>query len=115
MFSKLPVRFMILAHITFDIYLASFSATYVLQLQCADEDVIDGAIIILKAIILKTNHTLSRRSLGDVREIDAFLPTLLNLLDERDAAAKAIVKLLAEYCSMYNRLIFNIFVVSVVL
>lgn len=74
---------------------------------------IDGAISILKAVIFKTNHTLSRRSLVDVREIDAFLPTLLNLLDERDAAAKAIVKLLAEYCSMYNLLISHIFVVSV--
>ncbi|KAH6818792.1 hypothetical protein C2S51_002395 [Perilla frutescens var. frutescens] len=70
------------------------------QLMCADEDVIDGAITIFKAVIFKTNHTLSRRSLGDIRQIDAFLPTLLNLLDERDAAAKAIVKLLAEYCSM---------------
>ncbi|KAL6536051.1 hypothetical protein OROHE_012895 [Orobanche hederae] len=36
------------------------------QLRCADEDVIDGAIIILKAVILKTNHTLSRP--GEVLE-----------------------------------------------
>lgn len=70
------------------------------QLQCADEDVIDGAINIFKAVILMTNHTLSRRSPGDLRQIDVILPTLLNLLDEQDAAAKAIVKLLAEFCSI---------------
>lgn len=93
--------------------LTSFSANSVLQLRCDDEDVIDGAISILKAVIFKTNHTLSRRSLVDVIQLDAFLPTLLNLLDERDTAAKAIVKLLAEYCSMYNLLVFHIFVVSV--
>ncbi|KAL0383567.1 UNVERIFIED_CONTAM: hypothetical protein Scaly_0644000 [Sesamum calycinum] len=33
-------------------------------------------------------------------EMDALLATLLDLLDERDAAAKAIVKLVAEYCSI---------------
>lgn len=57
-----------------------------------------------KAVILKTNHTLSKRGLSDVRQMDVLLPTLLNLLDERDAAAKAIVKLLAEYCSTYGLL-----------
>ncbi|KAH6813345.1 hypothetical protein C2S51_022363 [Perilla frutescens var. frutescens] len=54
----------------------------------------------LRLFKLLTNHTLSIRSLGDIRQIDDFLPILLNLLDERDAEAKAIVKLLAEYCSM---------------
>lgn len=87
----------------------SLSANDVLQLRCADEDVIDGAINIFKAVILKTNHTLSKRSPGDVRQMDALLPTLLDLLDERDAAAKAIVKLIAEYCSMYNLLMFFFF------
>ncbi|XP_042053803.1 uncharacterized protein LOC121798730 isoform X1 [Salvia splendens] len=70
------------------------------QLRCADEDVIDGTTTIFKAVILNTNHMLSSRSLRDDRRIDVFLPTLLNLLDEQDAAAKAIVKLLAEYCSI---------------
>lgn len=82
-------------------YVDHIYAIDAIQLQCADEDVIDGAINIFKAVILKTNHTLYRRSPGDLRQIDAILPTLLNLLDERDAAAKAIVKLLAEFCSMY--------------
>ncbi|KAL3637259.1 hypothetical protein CASFOL_019558 [Castilleja foliolosa] len=70
------------------------------QLRCSDEKVIDGTISIFKAVILNTNHTLSTRSLDDVRQMDALLPVLLSLLDERDAAAKAIVKLLAEYCSI---------------
>ncbi|KAL1549976.1 hypothetical protein AAHA92_17995 [Salvia divinorum] len=70
------------------------------QLRCADEDVIDGTTIIFKAVILNTNHMLPRRSLRDDSQIDAFLPTLLNLLDEQDAATKAVVKLLTEYCSI---------------
>lgn len=65
---------------------------------------IEGSVTLFKAVIFKTNHTLSRRGLSDVRQMDALLPTLFNLLDERDAAAKAIVKLLAEYCSMYGPL-----------
>lgn len=66
---------------------------------------IDGAISIFKAVVFETNHTLSQRSHGDIGKMEALLPLLLNLLDERDAAAKAIVKLLAEYCSMYDSLI----------
>ncbi|KAG8371928.1 hypothetical protein BUALT_Bualt12G0013800 [Buddleja alternifolia] len=70
------------------------------QLRCSDEEVIDGAISILKAAIFLTNHTLSKSSLGDNTQMDSLLPILLNLLDERDAAAKAVVKLVAEYCSI---------------
>lgn len=69
------------------------------QLQCADEEVIDGVISIFKAIIFNTNHILYKSSLDETRQMDAFLPLLLNLLDEQDAAAKAIIKLVAEYCS----------------
>lgn len=63
---------------------------------------IEGAISIFKAVIFKTNNTLSKRSIDDVREMDNLMPTLLSFLDERDAAAKAIVKLVAEYCSTYD-------------
>ncbi|KAL0453083.1 UNVERIFIED_CONTAM: hypothetical protein Slati_1286400 [Sesamum latifolium] len=70
------------------------------QLRFADEEVIDGAINIFKAVILRTNHASSKRSVADPRQMDALLATLLDLLDERDAAAKAIVKLVAEYCSI---------------
>ncbi|KAL0339636.1 UNVERIFIED_CONTAM: hypothetical protein Sradi_4480400 [Sesamum radiatum] len=70
------------------------------QLRCADEEVIDGAINIFKAVIFRTNHAPSKQSVADTRQMDALLTTLLDLLDERDAAAKAIVKLVAEYCSI---------------
>ncbi|XP_073287340.1 uncharacterized protein [Primulina huaijiensis] len=69
------------------------------QLRCADEEVIDGVISIFKALIFNTNHILYKSSLDETRQMDAFLPLLLNFLDEQDAAAKAIVKLVAEYCS----------------
>ncbi|KAK6124646.1 hypothetical protein DH2020_041610 [Rehmannia glutinosa] len=81
-------------------YGSQISQVLMSQLRCADEEVIDGTISIFKAVILRTNHTLSTRSLGDIRQMDSLLPILLNLLDERDAAAKAIVKLLAEHCSI---------------
>ncbi|KAL6523246.1 hypothetical protein OROGR_016849 [Orobanche gracilis] len=79
---------------------SQISQVLVSQLRCSDGKVIDGAISIFKAVILRTNHTLSTKSLDDARQMDALLPMLLNLLDERDATAKAIVKLLAEYCSI---------------
>ncbi|CAK9169071.1 unnamed protein product, partial [Ilex paraguariensis] len=69
-------------------------------LHCADEDVIDGAICIFKAAIFKTNHSLNGSSLTDTRQMDAVLPLLLHLLDERDGTARAVVMLLAEYCSI---------------
>ncbi|XP_051138926.1 uncharacterized protein LOC127256780 isoform X2 [Andrographis paniculata] len=70
------------------------------QLQCTNEEVIDGAISIFKAVIFRTNHTLSKRNVGDVGEMDDLMSMLLNFLGDRDAAAKAIVKLVAEYCSI---------------
>ncbi|KAK9291087.1 hypothetical protein L1049_009274 [Liquidambar formosana] len=69
------------------------------QLQCADEDVIDGAVCIFKAAIFKMNH-LSESSCTDTRQMDAVLPLLLHLLDERDGMARAVVMLIAEYCSI---------------
>ncbi|CAK7342514.1 unnamed protein product [Dovyalis caffra] len=69
------------------------------QLHCADEDVIERAVCILKAIILKPNHS-SGNGLTDSRQMDAVLPLLLHLLDERDGTARAVVILIAEYCSM---------------
>lgn len=80
-----------------------FTQTYILaplKLQCADEDVIDGAVCIFKATIFKMNH-LSESSCTDTRQMDAVLPLLLHLLDERDGTARAVVMLIAEYCSMY--------------
>ncbi|KAF8403828.1 hypothetical protein HHK36_011934 [Tetracentron sinense] len=70
------------------------------QLQCGDEYVIDGALCILRATIFKTNHPSTRSSLLDTRQINAVLPLLLNLLDERDSTARAVVLFIAEFCSI---------------
>ncbi|MFS8002117.1 putative armadillo-like helical protein [Helianthus anomalus] len=70
------------------------------QLCSADDDVIDGAVSILKATIFGTNHLQSGSNLTDNKQMKSVLPLLLNLLDERDGTARAIVILIAEYCSM---------------
>nr|GEV80365.1 hypothetical protein [Tanacetum cinerariifolium] len=70
------------------------------QLCSADDDVIDGAVSMLKATIFGTNHLASGCSLTDNKQMKSVLPLLLNLLDERDGAARAVVTLIAEYCSM---------------
>ncbi|XP_062117653.1 uncharacterized protein LOC133831397 isoform X2 [Humulus lupulus] len=69
------------------------------QLHCADEDVIEGVVCILKAIIFKP-HSLPGNSHTDNRETDVVLPMLINLLDEQDGTARAVVMLMAEYCLM---------------
>ncbi|XVE61173.1 hypothetical protein DITRI_Ditri06bG0018400 [Diplodiscus trichospermus] len=69
------------------------------QLRCTDEDIIDGVVCIFKAIIFKPNNS-SGSSLNDTNEMDAVVSLLLHLLDERDAAARAVVMLIAEYCSI---------------
>lgn len=77
---------------------SQISQVLISQLSCADEEVIDGAICIFKAVMCRTN--LSKSNLEDNRQIEAILPSLLHLLDERDVAAKAVVNLIAEYCSI---------------
>lgn len=72
-----------------------------LKLNCADDEVIDSALCIFKAVIFRTNSSLSKCA-ADISQINALLPMLLHLLDERDTAAKAVIKLFAEYCSMYD-------------
>ena len=67
----------------------------------ADDDVIDGAVPLLKATIFGTNHLASGCSLTDNKQMKSVLPLLLNLLDERDGTARAVVTLIAEYCSIY--------------
>lgn len=68
------------------------------QLNSVDDEVIDSSFCIFKAVILRTNSSLAKHS-ADIRQINALLPMLLELLDERDGAAKAVIKLFAEYCS----------------
>ncbi|KAH7854589.1 hypothetical protein Vadar_015669 [Vaccinium darrowii] len=76
------------------------SRVLISQLHCADEEVIDGAVCLLKAVIFRTNYSLAGSGPTDTREMDAVLPLLLQLLDERDGTARAVVILIAEYCSI---------------
>ncbi|XVF56100.1 hypothetical protein PTKIN_Ptkin06aG0089800 [Pterospermum kingtungense] len=69
------------------------------QLRCTDEDIIEGVVFIFKALIFKPNNS-SGSSLTDTNQMDAVVPLLLHLLDERDAAARAVVMLIAEYLSI---------------
>lgn len=70
-----------------------------MKLHCADEDLIDGVVSIFKAVIFKCYSSGS--SATDTRLMDSVLPLLLRLLDERDATARAVVMLIADYCSVY--------------
>lgn len=68
------------------------------QLHSADEDVINGAMFLIKAVMFRTNSLPAAICLPDTRHIDAIVPSLLLLLDKRDGAAKAAVTLIAEFC-----------------
>ncbi|KAG9449450.1 hypothetical protein H6P81_009415 [Aristolochia fimbriata] len=57
------------------------------------------ALIVLRAIIFKTSFSSSGASYHDSSEMEEVLPVLLILLDERDSTSRAVVLLLAEYCS----------------
>ncbi|KAL4587515.1 hypothetical protein LXL04_000386 [Taraxacum kok-saghyz] len=70
------------------------------QLSSSDDDVIDGGVAILKAIIFGTNHIAFGEKFTDSKQMNSLLPLLVNLLDERDGTARAVVTLVAEYCSM---------------
>ncbi|KAM5549867.1 hypothetical protein ABKV19_001009 [Rosa sericea] len=74
------------------------SQVLVPQLHSAADDVIDGVVCIFKALIFKQKSPGS--SLTDTGEVDAVLPLLIHLLDERDGTARAVVLLIAEYCLM---------------
>lgn len=74
------------------------SEVLISQFRCADEEVIDSAVYIFKAAIFRTQYTSSGDYNANTREMDSVLPMLIHLLDERDSAAKAAVKLVAEYC-----------------
>ncbi|KAL6210028.1 hypothetical protein ACLB2K_020966 [Fragaria x ananassa] len=68
------------------------------QLHSAADDVIEGVVCVFKALIFKQKSSGS--SLTDTGEVDAILPLLIHLLDERDGTARAVVLLIAEYCLM---------------
>ncbi|KVI11344.1 Armadillo-like helical [Cynara cardunculus var. scolymus] len=87
------------AHVYYAEYLLKKKASYTGK-SLSDDDVIDGAVSILKATIFGTNHLASGCSLVDSKQMHSVLPLLLNLLDERDGTARAVVTLIAEFCSM---------------
>ncbi|XP_057982158.1 uncharacterized protein LOC131167378 isoform X2 [Malania oleifera] len=80
-------------------YGLQISQMLVSQLHSADKDVIDGAVSIFKVVIFRMNSS-SRSSISNTKQMDVVLPLLLNLLDERDGTARAVVVLIAEYCSI---------------
>ncbi|XP_059298571.1 uncharacterized protein LOC132051492 isoform X1 [Lycium ferocissimum] len=84
---------------TIEEYGSRLSQAIISQLNNVDDEVIDSSLCIFKAVIFRTNSSLSKHS-ADLRQINAVLPMLLHLLDERDSAAKAVIKLFAEYCSI---------------
>ncbi|KAI3911793.1 hypothetical protein MKW92_045211 [Papaver armeniacum] len=69
------------------------------QLQCVDEDVIERVVCILRVTLFNINCTSKKSSILDNLVSEEVLSLLLNLLDERDGIAKAVVSLIAEFCS----------------
>ncbi|GMH08179.1 hypothetical protein Nepgr_010019 [Nepenthes gracilis] len=65
------------------------------QFHCADEDVTDVVVCIFKLAIFK----MTDGGVGNPTEMEAVLPSFLQMLDECDDAARAAVVLIAEYCS----------------
>uniref|UniRef100_A0A2N9IX14 Uncharacterized protein n=1 Tax=Fagus sylvatica TaxID=28930 RepID=A0A2N9IX14_FAGSY len=84
---------------TIEEYGMQISRVLLPQLHCTDEDVIDGVVCIFKAVIFRPSYS-SGSSVTDTRLMDSVLQLLLQLLDERDGTARAVVKLIAEYCSV---------------
>ncbi|KAG9130042.1 hypothetical protein Leryth_012807 [Lithospermum erythrorhizon] len=82
-------------------YGSQLSELLMSQLRSSDEQVVDSTILILKAVIFKTKDGSVKSSLLDSKQMDAALTMLLPLLDELDGSARAVVKLVAEYCSIY--------------
>lgn len=68
------------------------------QLQY-DDDLVEGSLNILRAVIFTARFTSG--SPLDTDQMDAVLPILLKILDERGPTTKAVVLLVAEYCSIY--------------
>ncbi|KAI3992440.1 hypothetical protein MKX01_022531 [Papaver californicum] len=69
------------------------------QLQCVDEDVIEQVVCILRVTLFIRNFTSKESSFLDNQLSEEVLSLLLNLLDERDSIAKAVISLIAEFCS----------------
>ncbi|XP_038882126.1 uncharacterized protein LOC120073376 isoform X2 [Benincasa hispida] len=69
-----------------------------LQFHSTD-DVVDEVVSIFKAVFLNSKLS-SGGSITDNRQLDIVMPLLLNLLDEPDVTARAVIILIAESCLM---------------
>lgn len=67
------------------------------QLQHTDEDLTDMAVNILRAIIFRSPIGISGNAEYGFAGMETVIPLLIDLLDERDSAARAVVLLIAEY------------------
>lgn len=72
-----------------------------LKFHSADEDVIEGSFSIFKAAVFKANYSSSQSRSTGTSMMDSVVPSLLDLLNERNVTSKAVVMLVAEYCFMY--------------
>ncbi|KFK35004.1 hypothetical protein AALP_AA5G221800 [Arabis alpina] len=68
------------------------------QLRSSNEEISEGVVAIFKAVIFKL-QSQSGDGFSDTMCMDVVILSLLQLLDERDGAAKAVSVLLADYCS----------------
>lgn len=68
------------------------------QFHSADEDVIEGSFSIFKAAVFKANYSSSQSRSTGTSMMDSVVPSLLDLLNERNVTSKAVVMLVAEYC-----------------
>ncbi|XP_011653934.1 uncharacterized protein LOC101210197 isoform X2 [Cucumis sativus] len=80
-------------------YGTQISQVLLLQFHSTDEDVVDEVVSIFKAFFLNSKLS-SGGSITDNRQLDSVMPLLLNLLDERDVIARAVIILIAESCLM---------------
>jgi hypothetical protein len=67
------------------------------QLHHTDEDLTDMAVNILRAIIFRSPIGISGNAQSGFAGMETVIPLLIELLDERDSAARAVVLLIAEY------------------
>ncbi|CAN8254424.1 unnamed protein product [Cochlearia groenlandica] len=67
-------------------------------LRSNNEDISEGVVAIFRAVIFKL-QSLSGDSFSDTMCVDVVITPLLQILDERDGAAKAVIVLVGDYCS----------------
>ncbi|XP_020526348.1 uncharacterized protein LOC18439992 isoform X5 [Amborella trichopoda] len=77
-----------------------FLSILLAQLRCRDNVLVEGGVDILRKMIFKSNFSISADTEFDSGQIKVVVDLLLNLLDERDSVARAVVLLISECCSI---------------